>query len=120
MGLAETLQIDEMIQDFKRMNKRQVWICTRHFEKATTIATTSQPSISCISIVKCVCVFLIGNSFNLASCLLYVSFGPETMNDYVVNVFDLLCSLVLVPISKLCNDCVLRPDDLEGFDGGDR
>lgn len=24
MGLAETLQIDEMVQDFKRMNKRQV------------------------------------------------------------------------------------------------
>lgn len=28
MGLAETLQIDEMVQDFKRMNKRQVsYIC---------------------------------------------------------------------------------------------
>lgn len=24
MGIAETLQIDEMVQDFKRMNKRQV------------------------------------------------------------------------------------------------
>ena len=39
MGLAETLQIDEMVQDFKRMNKRQVscW-AKKHKPKRKSLA----------------------------------------------------------------------------------
>lgn len=41
MGLAETLQIDEMIQDFKRMNKRQVNLSNNKLIKKPPITTTT-------------------------------------------------------------------------------